>query len=101
MEFDIFFSFSLGNARRIGGFASAGRQLLVDGFEEDEAIHVSLQFLLLFRAEADATDVAFAVRKRIDNPREVPLVPRRVFGDKNDIADDDIATVAGPFPALL
>ena len=93
------FFLSLGNARRNGGFASTGRQLFVDGFKEDEAVDVSFQLLFLFRTEADAADVAFAIGKCLYDAREIPLVPRRVFGD--DVADDDIAAVAGPFPALL
>ena len=62
---------------------------------------MSLQFLLLFGAEADTTDVAFAIGKRFHDAREIPLVPRRIFGDENDVADGDVAAVAGPFPALL
>ena len=99
----IFISFfsSLGNARRFGGFASTGRQLFVDGFKKDEAIHVSLQLFFLFRTEADATDVAFAVGKYFDDAREIPLVPRRIFGDENDVADGDVSTTSGPLSALL
>ena len=93
--------FLLGNACRFGGFASTGRQLFVDGFKKDEAIHVSLQFLLLFRAEADAANVALAIGKCLYDAREIPLVPRRIFGDENNVADGDVAAVAGPFPALL
>ena len=62
---------------------------------------MSLQFLLLFRAEADTTDVALAVWKCFYDAREIPLVPRRIFGDEDDVADGDVAAVAGPFPALL
>ena len=89
------------NARRFGGFASTGRQLFVDGFKEDEAVDVSFQLLFLFRTEADAADVAFAIGKCLYDAREAPLIPRRIFGDDDDVADDDVATVAGPFPALL
>ena len=93
--------FLLGNACRFGGFASTGRQLFVDGFKEDEAVDVSFQLLFLFRTEADAPDVTFAIGKCLYDAREIPLVPRRVFGDEADVADDDVAAVAGPFPALL
>ena len=93
--------FLLGNACRFGRFASIGRQLFVDSFKEDKRIHVSFQFLFLFCTEADAAKVALAIGKCLYDTPEIPLVPRRVFGDEDDVADDDVAAVAGPFPALL
>ena len=62
---------------------------------------MSLQFLFLFSAEADTTDVAFAIGICFDDARETPLVSGRIFGDEDDVADDDVPAVAGPFPALL
>ena len=61
---------------------------------------MSLQFLFLLSAQADKTDVAFAIGICFDDARETPLVSGRIFGDE-DVADDDVAAVAGPFPALL
>ena len=62
---------------------------------------MSLQLLFLFGAETNAADVAFAVGKRFNDAREIPLVSRRIFGDENDVTDGHVAAIAGPFPALL